>query len=112
MRQDFQSAYGPGRLLAWIGIFIVLVAGSVQACHICGLDGGDAAPHTFAQQVASSSAPNFCSICLSTQPATSAVPVMAQAPAQAIEMVAVSAPTSFYPNDRLFSLYIRPPPSL
>lgn|SRR5579859_3591245 len=105
----FQAACQPSRLLAWMGILVILVVGSVQVCHICGL-GGENGSHSMSTPEPLASPNNLCPICLSSQPAISTTPVLALTPTIAVTVLASSIPQSFYSSQNLFGLYVRPPP--
>jgi hypothetical protein len=110
MMRSSKSLRRPNRLLAGVGILLVLAISSAQAAHICCLDRNSGADDS--RQPAFVAAPaSICQICLGAQPAAAQAPELAQAPAVIATAVAAIGATDFYPNDTLFSLYIRPPPS-
>ncbi|HEV2112609.1 MAG TPA: hypothetical protein VGR50_00595 [Terriglobales bacterium] len=90
---------------------MVLIAASVQTCHVCGLEGLAASHRSIDLQTQAAPQGGICPICLSSQPATSTAPVMALGPVLAITMVDASAASSFDPAETQFSLYTRPPPA-
>jgi len=111
MRRSLQSVRGPSQWLTWIGVFVLLTAGSIQACHVCGLDGLLSAQHSISLQVSAGSSGSICPICLSSQPATSASSIEHHGPALALTPFIISDASSFYPAEAIFSLSIRPPPA-
>jgi hypothetical protein len=110
VKRLFQPANQPSRFLTWLGIFVVLVAGSVQASHICGLGISDGQQHSVNTPGPVTSPTGICPICVSSQPATSTAPALASAPTMLPAVTLVAVPQSFHSSERQFALYTRPPP--
>ena len=98
-------------LIAFTAIFFVLLAGTVQTCHICGLEGTGNGPHKLTRLGQLTDTNGICPICLSSQTASSPVAMVVPEPVYSMVEAAVAPAFSFHSHPQLFALYIRPPPS-
>ena len=110
MRSMAQSAKQPSRWIACLAIFMVLLAGSVQVCHVCGLDGVGSSTHTVNKVGSLSDTGGLCPICLSSQTASAPVALLTLAPKYAPVAAAILPAIFLQDSEPQFALSIRPPP--
>lgn len=101
----------PRRIGAWACLFLLLVVSSVQACHVCGLEGTSQQPHSLSAQQATTSSSDVCLICLSSQPASARASLAGLSILFVPKATAVAQQPLLLSAETLFALYIRPPPS-
>ena len=102
---------GWAALLLYACVAILLVAGTVEAAHICGLQ----ASETYASaqnESASSPAGPFCLMCLLIHSVVAVlVSMMAFSPLVRRAPGRLSLQVRFIPEFTSFQLYVRPPPA-
>src|ERR1051326_5262212 len=106
-----QLADRPRRIGAWVSLFLLLVVSSVQASHVCGLEGASSQPHSLNAQLTAASSSDVCLICLSSQPASARAALAGLSILFIPKATAVAHQPLLLSIETLFALYIRPPPS-